>query len=361
MSFQATSLRPAIESKIRRSLPKLYAWYRKNCRPLPWRTHPTPYRTAVAEFMCQQTRIATVIPYYLRWMRTFPDWSHLARTSPSRVLRLWEGLGYYRRARFLHSLAKAVIRLPGKELPADPDALHKLPGIGDYTAGAIASIAFGQPAPAFDGNVARVLGRLAARSGRTPALAALRSLAGRLVPRRHPGLHNQALMELGALICLPKNPRCYSCPLCRACPSYVHNSRFPSQPPVNVIVNVNEKSIASVPRFPLPSTSRLKPAPTAQREYILLSKRNGRIWLTQNHPQGRWQGLHLLPTVSRRPCGSAKARIRYPFTRYVVHAAVFVTREPPAGFPGRWMKPMEVRRATLPAPHRKILASLGIR
>jgi A/G-specific adenine glycosylase len=283
--------------------------------------------------MCQQTRIATVMPYYLRWMRTFPDWSHLARTSPSRVLRLWEGLGYYRRARFLHSLAKAVIRLPGKELPADPDALHKLPGIGDYTAGAIASIAFGQPAPAFDGNVARVLGRLAARSGRTPALAALRSLAGRLVPRRHPGLHNQALMELGALICLPKNPRCPVCPLRATCPS----------------------------REKLPSTSRLKPAPTLQSEYILVVRRRSLIWLTQNHPQGRWRGLHLLPTVSRRPCGSAKARIRYPFTRYVVHAAVFVTREPPAGFRGRWMKPMEVRRATLPAPHRKILDSLGIR
>ena len=332
MRSQTTSPVPAIESKIRRSLPKLYAWYRKNHRSLPWRTRPTPYRTAVAEFMCQQTRIATVIPYYLRWMRTFPDWFRLARSSPSRVLRLWEGLGYYRRARFLHSLAKVVIRLPGKELPADPDALHKLPGIGDYTAGAIASIAFGQPAPAFDGNVARVLGRLAAQSSRTPKLAALRSLAGRLVPQRHPGLHNQALMELGALVCLPKNPRCPVCPLRATCPS----------------------------REKLPSTSRLKPAPTAQREYILLSKRNGRIWLTQIHPQGRWRGLHLLPTVSYRPCGSAKAQIRYPFTRYVIHAAVFVTRDPPAGFPGRWMKPMEVRQATLPAPHRKILDSLGI-
>jgi len=283
--------------------------------------------------MCQQTRITTVIPYYLRWMRTFPDWSRLARSSPARVLRLWEGLGYYRRARFLHSLAKVVIRLPGGDLPADPGALQKLPGIGDYTAGAIASIAFGHPAAAFDGNVARVLGRLAAQSGRTPELAALRSLAGRLAPRRHPGLHNQALMELGALICVPKNPRCPVCPFRNTCPS-------------------REKP---------PSTSRLKPAPTAQREYILLSKRNGRIWLTQNHPQGRWRGLHLLPTVSRRPRGSAKAQIRYPFTRYVVHAAVFLSRRPPAGGRGRWMKPAEVRRATLPAPHRKILDSLGIR
>ena len=332
MRPHATSPSPAIESKIRRALPRLYAWYRKNQRPLPWRTRPTPYRTAVAEFMCQQTRIATVIPYYLRWMRTFPDWSRLARSSPARVLRLWEGLGYYRRARSLHALAKAVVHLPGRELPADSKALQKLPGIGDYTAGAIASIAFGARTPAFDGNVARVLGRLAARAGRSPGWVTLRGLAERLVPREKPGLHNQALMELGALICLPKNPRCPRCPFRKTCPS----------------------------REKLPSTSRLKPAPTIQCEYILLPKRNGRIWLTQNHPQGRWRGLHLLPTVSRRPRGSAKAQIRYPFTRYVVHAAVFVTREPPVGFPGRWMNPMEVRQATLPAPHRKILDSLGI-
>jgi A/G-specific adenine glycosylase len=332
MRSQTTSPFPAIESKIRRSLPKLYAWYRKHHRPLPWRTRPTPYRTAVAEFMCQQTRIATVIPYYLRWMRTFPDWSRLARASPSRVLRLWEGLGYYRRARFLHSLAKVVIRLPGGDLPADPGALQKLPGIGDYTAGAIASIAFGHPAAAFDGNVARVLGRLAAQSGRTPKLAALRSLAGRLVPRRHPGLHNQALMELGALICLPKFPRCPACPLRKNCPS----------------------------RKKLPSTSRLKAAPTLQSESILVVRRKSLIWVTQHHPQGRWRGLHLLPTVSRRPRGSAKAQIRYPFTRYVIHAAVFICRRPPAGIRGRWMNPSEVRQATLPAPHRKILERLGI-
>jgi len=332
MRSQTTSPVPAIESKIRRSLPKLYAWYRENGRPLPWRTRPTPYRTAVAEFMCQQTRIATVIPYYLRWMRAFPDWPRLARSSPSRVLRLWEGLGYYRRARDLHSLAKAVIRLPGKELPADSDALQKLPGIGDYTAGAIASIAFDQPAPAFDGNVARVLGRLAARSGRTLPLATLRSMAGSLVPQRHPGLHNQALMELGALICLPKNPGCSVCPLRKTCPS----------------------------RKKLPSTFCLKPATTPQREYILLPKRNGKIWLTKNHPQGRWQGLHLLPTVMRRPAGSPSTEIRYPYTRYLVRAAVFVTRNPPAGVPGRWMEPAEVRRAPLPAPHRKILGRLGI-
>ncbi|NDA26080.1 MAG: A/G-specific adenine glycosylase, partial [Verrucomicrobia bacterium] len=227
MRSQATSLGTAIESKIQRALPRLHAWYRKHHRPLPWRTRPTPYRTAVAEFMCQQTRITTVIPYYQRWMQAFPGWDRLAKASFSRVLRMWEGLGYYRRARFLHSLARAVVRLPGRELPADPDLLRQLPGIGDYTAGAIASIAFGRPAPAFDGNVARVLGRLAARQGKSPNTSDLRGWAERMVPPKKPGIHNQALMELGALVCLPRKPRCPLCPLGQVCPS---RKKLPSSP-----------------------------------------------------------------------------------------------------------------------------------
>ena len=331
MSSQATALASAIESKIHRSLPRLYAWYRKNRRPLPWRTQPTPYRTAVAEFMCQQTRITTVIPYYHRWMRIFPSWLSLARAPGSRVLRMWEGLGYYRRARFLHALAKAVIRLPRRELPQDPGSLRKLPGIGDYTAGAIASIAFGKPAPAFDGNVARVLSRLAARRGRVPTLAALRALAGRLVPQKNPGLHNQALMELGALVCLPKNAHCVSCPLQRSCPSQ-------NNPP---------------------ATSRRRPTPKFLTEFILFPMKNGKVWLTQKHPAGRWQGLFFFPVVSRRPAGKPRIRITYPFTRYLVQAAVFISPQPPARLEGKWMGRAELRRLTLPSPHRKILKRLG--
>ena len=282
--------------------------------------------------MCQQTRVTAVIPFYQHWMGIFPDWLRLARASPARVLRMWEGLGYYRRARFLHALAKTVSRLPEKELPADPSALRRLPGIGDYTAGAIASIAFGKSVPAFDGNVARVLGRLAAQNGQVPGRDALRSLAGRIVPRRNPGLHNQALMELGALVCLPKSPRCHSCPLSQVCPS----------------------------RKKLPSISRLKLAPVLQKEIIWVAGRDSRIWLTQNHPLGRWQGLHLLPTLPYRPHAHGKIVIRYPFTRYLIHAVVLVSENPPPGIPGRWMTLAELRRVTLPAPHRKILRELGI-
>jgi len=281
--------------------------------------------------MCQQTRITTVIPYYRRWMQAFPGWDRLARASFPRVLRMWEGLGYYRRARFLHALAKAVVRLPGKDLPSNPEVLRRLPGIGDYTAGAIASIAFGKPAPAFDGNVARVLGRLAARHGKSPDLAALRALAGRLVPRRNAGLHNQALMELGALVCLPGNPHCSTCPFQMSCPS-------------------SRKR---------PDPCRPKSAPSRQQENILVVRRGNRIWLTQTHPQDRWQDLSFLPTSATRPRGNPWTRISYPFTRYVVHAAVFLTTRPPAGIKGKWMAPAELRRVTLPAPHRKILGRLG--
>ena len=331
MRSQATSSGTAIESKIRRALPHLYAWYRKNHRPLPWRTRPTAYRTAVAEFMCQQTRITTVIPYYHRWMQAFPGWDRLAKASFSRVLRMWEGLGYYRRARFLHALAKAVVQLPGKDLPPHPEALRRLPGIGDYTAGAIASIAFGKPAPAFDGNVARVLGRLAARQGKSPDLAFLRALAGHLVPRRNAGLHNQALMELGALVCLPGNPRCPACPLQSICPS----SRR------------------------LPDPGRPKSAPSRKKENILVVRKGDRIWLTRNHPQGRWQGLDLLPTQNHRPPGKPSLQICYPFTRFLIQASVFTGQKPPRGVSGTWVSPVKLRRATLPAPHRKILTQLG--
>ena len=196
MSLHPRSSQTLIDSKIQRSLPLLYRWFQRHQRPLPWRASPTPYHIAVSEFMCQQTRIATVLPYYRRWLRRFPSWTSLARAPQTAVLREWEGLGYYRRARFLHSLAQAVLLLPRRQLPYDPDKLRLLPGIGHYTAGAIASIAFGTAAPAFDGNVARVLGRLLARRRRSPNLQKLQAFASIIVPKQNPGTHNQALMAV---------------------------------------------------------------------------------------------------------------------------------------------------------------------
>jgi len=328
MSSHPRSSRTLIDSKIRKIWPRLYAWFDKNQRPLPWRASPTPYHVTVSEFMAQQTRIASVLPYYDRWLKRFPDWASLARAPRATVLRHWEGLGYYRRARFLHDLAKAVLRRPDRHLPSDPVELEKLPGIGDYTAGAIASIAFGIPAPAFDGNVARVLGRLLARHGRTPSLKLLKEFAGSVVPQKNPGTHNQALMELGALVCLPKNPLCRQCPLHSVCPS----------------------------KNKLPSPKKSRPQPTRVTERILIVQRGNSVWLTRQHPENRWRGLLLLPTTQKvDPKSKVMARISYPFTRYLIFASVHILSRPPAGFIGRWFSPSALRHATLPAPHRRAL------
>src|ERR1044071_631229 len=198
----------------------LQRWYRRHHRKLPWRETRDPYRIWVSEVMLQQTRVETVLDYYRRWLRVFPTLASLARAPQSRVLKLWEGLGYYSRARNLHRAAKLVAdraRPPGaartarRSVPTTAKELRELPGIGRYTAGAIASIAFGQRAPAVDGNVARVLARGLGRTGREW------ETADALLPDKTCGEFNQALMELGALVCVPVNPRCERCPMWTVC------------------------------------------------------------------------------------------------------------------------------------------------
>jgi A/G-specific adenine glycosylase len=184
-------------------------------RQLPWRRNRDPYRVWVSEIMLQQTQVATVIPYYERWLRRFPDVAHLAEADEAAVLKAWEGLGYYTRARNLHRAARVVRERHRGRLPGDPEALRGLPGIGDYTAGAIASIAFGAAVPAVDANARRVLARLLDLP--RPSPAALRAEAARLVDPDRPGDFNQAVMELGALVCTPRSPRCDACPLAVHC------------------------------------------------------------------------------------------------------------------------------------------------
>ena len=186
-------------------------------RALPWRSERTPYRVMVSEFMLQQTRVEAVIPYYERWLRRFPGWEALADAGEDEVLRAWTGLGYYRRARNLHRAARIVRERYGGELPEDSEALKRLPGVGEYTAGAVASIAFGRAVPAVDGNVKRVLCRLFDLEA--PTAARLREKAAALVDPGRPGDFNEALMELGATVCTPRSPGCGGCPVrgwCRA-------------------------------------------------------------------------------------------------------------------------------------------------
>ena len=199
----------------------LLGWYDKNARKLPWRDNPTPYRVWVSEIMLQQTRVETVKPYFERFVREVPDVTALAAVPEDRLLKLWEGLGYYSRARNLQKAAKMVLEEYGGTLPAEPKELRKLPGVGEYTAGAISSIAYGRPEPAVDGNVLRVLARLKAdgRDVRNPAVKRGEAEELRKIyPQERCGAFTQALMELGATVCLPNGaPLCGSCPLAGLC------------------------------------------------------------------------------------------------------------------------------------------------
>jgi A/G-specific adenine glycosylase len=213
----ADQLTPERLARLRSSLLR---WYDRQRRDLPWRDEPDPYRVWVSEVMLQQTQVTTVIPYYERFLRRFPRLADLAAASLDEVLKVWEGLGYYARARHLHAAARRVMADYGGQLPASYASLRRLPGLGDYTAGALASIAFGERVPAVDGNVKRVLARLFAVSHPVSGGAAarrLRAIAAELTPPDRPGDFNQALMELGATLCLPAAPRCLLCPVQAEC------------------------------------------------------------------------------------------------------------------------------------------------
>lgn len=201
----------------------LLNWYRTNKRSFPWRDHPDPYAVWVSEIMAQQTRLETVIPYYQRWMQRFPTIAVLARAEQQEVLNEWEGLGYYSRARNLHKAAQVVIAEHGGKLPDTAGALRTLPGIGRYTAGAIASLSFGRDEPVVDGNVKRALARVFNVAEAVDTSAGenrIWELAGMHLPQGEAGDYNQGLMDLGARICLPRNPKCESCPVQTDCEAF---------------------------------------------------------------------------------------------------------------------------------------------
>jgi A/G-specific adenine glycosylase len=202
---------------------RLLNWYADHARNLPWRRHPDPYAIWVSEIMLQQTRVETVIPYFQKWMELYPNIKSLAAASQEQVLSTWEGLGYYSRARSLHRAAQMIIDEHGGRLPQEVRALRQLPGIGPYTAGAIASIAFDADEPALDGNIRRVLARVfnVQEPARSPqAEHILWGLAAANLPQGKAGDYNQALMDLGASICTPRSPNCHSCPAGEICQAY---------------------------------------------------------------------------------------------------------------------------------------------
>jgi A/G-specific adenine glycosylase len=195
------------------------AWYEAHRRDLPWRRTRDPYAIWVSEIMLQQTTVPAVIPYYRRWRDVFPDVRTLARAPLRRVLREWQGLGYYQRARNLHAAARRIVREHGGKVPRDPSILGRLPGFGPYTTAAVASLAYGAPLPVIDANVRRVLMRVLGIEGRAEAKhdPVLSSFLHKVFPAGRPGDFNQAMMELGALVCRARNPQCLACPVRPAC------------------------------------------------------------------------------------------------------------------------------------------------
>ncbi len=227
----------AWRSTLRR---RLLRWYRRNARDLAWRRTSDPYAIWVSEIMLQQTQVATVQRYFPRFLAAFPTITELAAAHEDRVLRLWEGLGYYRRARQLHAAAKKIVAEHAGHFPRNIEAVRSLPGIGRYSAGAILSIAFDAPLPILEANTIRLFARLIAYRKDVASPAAQKLLwetAGSLLPRQGSGTFNQALMELGSLVCTPRNPKCCQCPLQSLCPTYAEGlqERIPAaQRPPNM-------------------------------------------------------------------------------------------------------------------------------
>jgi A/G-specific adenine glycosylase len=345
---------------------RLASWYRTSHRDLPWRRTDDPYAIWVSEIMLQQTRVETVLPYYARFLSRFPSVAALAGAPLDAVLALWSGLGYYARARHLHAAARAVMERHGGALPREEASLLALPGIGRYTAGAIRSIAFGERAPVLDGNVTRVLARVFAVGGDPKAPATARRLwkkAGELVQAGNPGEVNQALMELGALVCTPGVPDCHLCPLAGACAA---------------------RARGEVERFPeIPAR---KAVPEVQGVAALCRKAEDRVLLVQRPTEGLLGGLWELPGGERRPgeepatalvrslldrlgatvkVGDRAGRVTHIFTHRRLELSIYRCKirgplRPAGSLPWAWCSPSEIPALPLSRLTRKALAAAGV-
>jgi A/G-specific adenine glycosylase len=343
---------------------RLLDWYRKNRRRLPWRETQDPYRIWISEAMLQQTRVETVIPYYERFLSAFPDAAALARADLQEVLRVWEGLGYYARARNLHRAAEMIVARFDGRVPDGPEKLRSLPGVGPYIAAAVLSIAFGKPHAVVDGNVKRVLARLfqiEAPVNRPGSAAVFQQEADRLLHRADPGAFNQAVMELGALICIPKNPACGRCPLYDFCGAV---------------------QTGSVARYPL--RDKKPPVPEYAIAVGVVHKR-GRMLITRRKPDGLLGGLWEFPggkiregetaeaacrreiaeeTGLRVAVGERIARVRHAYTHFkivmdVFHCAVESGRVKltgPVDF--AWVRPGQLEDYPFPKANRKFIPLL---
>ena len=343
--------------------PALLNWFYANHRILPFRSDPTPYHVWLSEIMLQQTRVSAALPYYERFLAALPDIPALAACEEEKLHKLWEGLGYYSRVRNLQKAAKIVCEQYGGELPADYDALRTLPGIGDYTAGAIASISFGLPVPAVDGNVLRVFSRLYNDDGLITDPKVKRAFTARVMehqPPPAPGDYNQALMELGALVCVPNGaPLCEQCPLAHLCQARAAGTAL------------------SLPRKAAPKARRIEPVTLAvvrSPAGVLLQQRPEKGLLAGLWQPTLWENETLTPDEARarlaalgvtctpdaakalRPAKHIFSHIEWQMQGYLFAAD---TQPAPAGFV--WASPEQLAAEyTLPGAfkaYKKLLAA----
>ncbi|HEX5133484.1 MAG TPA: A/G-specific adenine glycosylase [Candidatus Krumholzibacteria bacterium] len=342
----------------------LLAWYRRSRRDLPWRGTRDPYRIWVSEVMLQQTQVATVIPYYERFLARFPDITALAAAPLDDALKLWEGLGYYARARNLHTAAREVVANMGGTLPRDPAAFRSLRGVGEYIAAAVTSIAFDEPVVVVDGNVKRFIARLFALTDsvdRPAGTRRVREHADALLDRGAPGDFNQALMEIGALVCRPSGPRCGECPVAGDCLAF---------------------RAGEAEAFPVRDARRDIPT---QRIAIGVVERDGRVLITRRKESGMLGGLWEFPggkiadgespeDACRREIreevnlvvevGERVASVRHAYTHLRVQIDVFacryaggeVTLDGPTDY--RWILLEETSEYAFPKANHKFLTAL---
>ena len=331
----------------------LLDWYDRSKRDLPWRRTKDPYAIFVSEMMLQQTQVKTVIPYYLRFLKELPDWKALARAKEEKVLKLWEGLGYYRRARNLRAAAQNVVKDHGGRLPDDLENVLELPGVGLYSAGAVLSIAFQKPQPLVDGNVIRVFSRIFLLRGDLKTGEGNKKvweLARIFLSEKRPGDFNQALMELGATLCLPEAPQCLLCPMlthCRAAQEGLQNE-LPEMPKARKTVEV----------------------PMA----TLLVENKGKVLVKKRSQDEKWlKGMWEFPSAEGRSFEDACGRlekdlglrtdprelqeVRHQITHHRIHLKLFrgvlkKNTNLPVGF--KWISPGELPRLPFASAQSKL-------
>ncbi len=317
---------------------QLRDWFRTHARDLPWRGTPDPYAIMVSEFMLQQTQVATVIPFYHRWMTRFPTVESLAAASEQDVLSLWQGLGYYSRAKNLHRATKQIALELGS-FPSTLAEMKRLPGMGDYTAGAILTFSLNARVPIVDANIARVLARLFSFEqpiDSTEGRAKIWSFAAQLLPKENAGKFNAALMELGALVCTPK-PKCPECPVQSHCLAF-RSGQDPARLPIKTP----------------------KAAVTQKVERALFINNGELIALTQR-TQNPWQGMWVFPPMTHPPDVLEMPVVshRYGITRYRVTLEIYSAKSISSDV--RWFNALELESLPIPSPHRRVLEAMTAR